>query len=142
MVKETRIMTIIRTSVACALALSLSTTAFAGGLRESAEQAAAEGAQTQQMAPMPSGKTLVYTGSAVFAAGMATALYGFMRAGNGEYTQFGEATSRNKQLGAAGIAAAFTGGTMMFLGSRGSRFLPSTVSISQDGASVGKMVSW
>ena len=58
-------------------------------------------------------------GAAVFAAGMATALYGFMRAGNGEYTQFGEATSRNKQLGAAGIAAAFTGGTMMFLGSRG-----------------------
>ena len=135
-------MTIIRTAVACALALSLSTTAFAGGLRESAEQAAAEGAQTQQMAPMPAGKTLVYTGSAVFAAGMATALYGFMRAGNGEYTQFGEATSRNKPLGAAGIAAAFTGGTMMFLGSRGSRFLPSSVSVSQDGASVRKMVSW
>ena len=135
-------MTIIRTSVACALALSLSTTAFAGGLRESAEQAAAEGAQTQQMAPMPSGKTLVYTGSAVFAAGMATALYGFMRAGNGEYTQFGEATSRNKPLGAAGIAAAFTGGTMMFLGSRGSRFLPSSVASRRTASSVGKMVSW
>jgi len=135
-------MKIIRTSITCALALSLSTTAFAGGLRESVEQAAADGAQTQQMAPMPSRKPLVYTGSAVFAAGMATALYGFMRAGNGEYTQFGEATSRNKALGAAGIAAAFTGGTMMFLGSRGSRFLPSSVSVSENGASVGKRVSW
>lgn len=135
-------MKIIRTSLACALALSLSTSAFGGSLRESAEQAAAEGAQTQQLTPMPPGKTLVYTGGAVFAAGMATALYGFMRAGNGEYTQFGEATSRNKPLGAAGIAAAFTGGAMMFLGSRGSRFLPSSVSVSQDGASVGKMVSW
>ena len=132
----------IRTAVACALALCLSTSAFAGGLRESAEQAAAEGAQTQQMAPRPSGKTLVYSGTAVFAAGMATALFGFMRADNGEYTQFGEATSRNKQLGAAGIAAAFTGGTMMFVGSRGSRFLPTSLSVSQDGASVGKMVSW
>ncbi len=135
-------MTIIRTAVAFALALSLSTAAFAGGLRESAEQAAAEGAQTQQMVPMPSGKTLVYTGGAVFATGMATALYGFMRAGNGEYTQFGEATSRNKSLGAAGIAAAFAGGTMMFLGSRGSRFMPSSVGVSQTGVSVEKMVSW
>jgi hypothetical protein len=142
MVKETFIMTIIRTSVACVLALSLSTTAFAGGLRASAEQAAADAALTQQLTPMPSGNALVYTGGAVFAAGMVTALYGFMRAGNGEYTQFGEATSRNKGLGAAGIAAAFTGGTMMFLGSRGSRFLPSSVSVSQSGASVGKRVSW
>jgi hypothetical protein len=136
-------MTIIRTSVACALALSLSTTAFAGGLRESAEQAAAEGSQTQQMSPpMRSGKTLVYSGSAVFATGMATALYGFMRTDNGEYAQFGEATSRNKPLGAAGIAAAFAGGTMMFLGSRGSRFMPSSVAMSGNGVTVGKMVSW
>jgi len=135
-------MTIIRTSVACALALSLSTTAFAGGLRESAEQAAAEGSQTQQMSPMRSGKTLVYSGSAVFATGMATALYGFMRTDNGEYAQFGEASSRNKPLGAAGIAAAFAGGTMMFLGSRGSRFMPSSVAMSENGVSVGKIVSW
>ena len=63
-------------------------------------------------------------------------------ADNGEYTQFGEATSRNKQLGAAGIAAAFAGGTMMFVGSHGSRFLPTSLSVSQNGASVGKMVSW
>ena len=135
-------MKIIRTTVACALALSVSTSAFAGGLRDSAEQAASEAAQTQKLTPMPSGKALVYTGAVVFAAGMATALYGFMRAGNGEYTQFGEATSRNKPLGAAGISAAFAGGTMMFLGSRGSRYLPSSVGVSQDGVSVGKMVSW
>lgn len=135
-------MTIIRTSVACVLALSLSTTAFAGGLRASAEQAAADAAQTQQLTPMPSGKMLVYTGGAVFTAGMATALYGFMRAGNGEFTQFGEATSRNKPLGAAGIAAAFAGGAMMFLGSRGSRYLPSSVGVAHNSVSVGKSVSW
>ena len=44
----------IRTSVACALALSLSTTAFAGGLRESAEQAEADAeAEDSRPAPMP-----------------------------------------------------------------------------------------
>ena len=73
---------------------------------------------------------------------MATALYGFIRAGNGAYAQFGEATSRNKPLGVAGIAAAFAGGTMMFLGSRGPRFAPSNVAVTENGVAVEKMVSW
>jgi hypothetical protein len=73
---------------------------------------------------------------------MATALYGFMRSGNGPYATFGEATSRNKPLGASGIAAAFAGGTMMFLGSRGSRFSPSSVAVSGTGLAVEKMVTW
>jgi len=72
---------------------------------------------------------------------MGTALYGFIRVGNGEYSTFGEATSRNKPLGAAGIAAAFAGGTMMFLGSRAQRYAPS-VTISRSGLAVEKMVTW
>jgi hypothetical protein len=134
-------MNIVRTSIVCALALSLATSAFAGDLRASVAQAAAEAAQTTQSVGSPSGKTLVYAGGAVFAAGMATALYGFMRAGNGAFSNFGEATSRNKPLGAAGIAAAFAGGTMMFLGTHASRYSPS-LAISRSGLSVEKMVTW
>jgi hypothetical protein len=92
--------------------------------------------------PAPAGKALVYSGAAVFAGGMATALFGFIRSGNGEFARFGEATSRNKPLGAAGLAAAFAGGTMMFLGSRAGRFAPSAVTVSSSGLAVEKMVTW
>jgi len=119
-----------RILVACAIALTLTTPAFA----------------QQPAAPTPginapSGKALIYSGAAVFAAGMGTALYGFIRVGNGEFSTFGEATSRNKPLGAAGIAAAFAGGTMMFLGSRVQRYAPS-VTVSRSGLAVEKMVTW
>jgi hypothetical protein len=134
-------MKLISTSVAFALALSLTTPAFAGDLLADAAQAASEAPQTMQ-SPPASRRMLVSTGGAVFAAGMVTALYGFMRAGNGEFSQFGEATSRNKPLGAAGIAAAFTGGVMMFLGSHASRYMPSTVGVSTTGLSMTKQVSW
>ena len=124
-------MKMLRTFVACALALSVAASAFA---------------QTQPaVVPQlqaPSGKTLIYGGAAVFGAGMGMALYGFIRAGNGEFAQFGEATSRNKPLGAAGIAAAFAGGTMMFLGSRVGRYAPSSITVSREGLAVEKMVSW
>lgn len=125
-------MKIVRTFVACAVALSVTTSAFA-------QQVPA--AQPPE-APAPTGKTLVYSGAAVFAGGMGLALYGFIRAGNGEFSRFGEATSRNKQLGAAGIAAAFAGGTMMFLGSRASRYAPSSVTVSRSGLAVEKQVTW
>jgi hypothetical protein len=104
-------------------------------------------AQTQPPAapasiPAPSGKAMIYSGAALFAGGMSMALYGFIRAGNGEFSTFGEATSRNKPLGAAGIAAAFAGGTLMFLGSRAGRYAPSAVTVSREGLAVEKMVSW
>jgi hypothetical protein len=123
-------MKIVRTLVACAIALAVTAPAFA----------------QQQASPAPefkppSGKPLIYSGAAVFAGGMATALYGFIRVGNGEFSTFGEATSRNKPLGAAGIAAAFAGGTMMFLGSRAQRYAPS-VTVSRSGFAVEKMVTW
>jgi hypothetical protein len=124
-------MNITRTIVACALALSIASSAFA-------QTAPAPPAEIKP----PSGKALIYSGAAVFSAGMGMALYGFIRAGNGEFSTFGEATSRNKPLGAAGIAAAFAGGTMMFLGSRLGRYAPSSVAVSREGLAVEKMVSW
>jgi hypothetical protein len=123
----------IRTFVALLVALSMAAPTFAQS---------GPAAPTAPGVPAPRGKTLVYTGAAVFVGGMTTALYGFIRAGNGEYTQFGEATSRNKPLGAAGIAAAFAGGTMMFLGSRAGRYAPSAVAVSSTGLAVEKSITW
>jgi len=134
----------LNTIVACVVALSMATPALAQDIREAVALAAAEATQTQRAPtrPAPSGKRLVYGGAAVFSAGMATALYGFIRVGNGEFSTFGEASSRNKPLGAAGLAAAFAGGTMMFLGSRAGRYAPSAVTASRSGLAVEKMVSW
>jgi hypothetical protein len=130
-------MRITRTIVAFAAALALAAPSFA-----QAAPAPAPAAPAPPTATRPSGKALVYSGAAVFAGGMATALYGFIRAGNGEFAQFGEATSRNKPLGAAGIAAAFAGGTMMFLGSRVGRYAPSAVTVSRSGIAVEKQLTW
>lgn len=135
--------------ITAALVASIASPAFAQTttpIAAAAEQAAA--AQLPQTAApssgpsAPSGKKLVYTGAAVFAGGMATALYGFIRVGNGEYATFGEASSRNKPLGAAGLATAFAGGTMMFLGSRAGRYAPSQVTINRTEVAVGRTVTW
>lgn len=128
-------MTSTRTFVALLAALSIASTSFA-------QAAPSPAPAPPATVPTPSGKALVYSGAAVFAGGMATALYGFIRAGNGEFARFGEATARNKPLGAAGIAAAFAGGTMMFLGSRAGRYAPSSVAVSSTGLAVEKHITW
>jgi hypothetical protein len=130
-----------RTVMALALSATLATPAGAGDLAEAAAKAAET--QTPQLTPTTrsSKRALMWTGAALFAGGMATALFGFIRVDNGEFSQFGEASSRNKPLGAAGIAAAFSGGTLMFMAShRGSR-VPS-VSIGAANITVSKNVSW
>jgi len=101
-------------------------------------------AQTPSPAPAlsHSGKTLIYTGAGVFAAGMGTALFGFVRSKNGEFSTFGESTSRNVKLGSAGIVTAFAGGALMFLGHRAGRYAPSAVTVNAGGLSVSKVVSW
>lgn len=127
-----------QTFLTLVLVLSLAAPAFA----QSESQTPPQPASPPEAVPESSNKALVYGGASVFAAGMVTALYSFVRAGNGEYATFGEATSRNKKLGAAGIATAFAGGTMMFLGSRARRYAPSTVALGPTEVSASKSISW
>jgi hypothetical protein len=140
-----------RRFITAALVASIASPAFAqttAPIAAAAEQALAAQLPQTTTPPSsptpgrPSGKKLVYTGAAVFAGGMTAALYGFIRAGNGEFATFGEATSRNKPLGAAGLATAFAGGTMMFLGSRAGRYAPSQVTINRTEVAVGRTVTW
>ncbi len=138
-------MNMLRPVIGLSLVVSLAAPASAGDLQE----AVANAAQTQAPPPAaslpaavaPSGHALLWTGAGVFAGGMATALVGFIRVNNGAYSQFGEATSRNKPLGAAGIAAAFAGGTLMFVANHRRAHVPS-VSVTPAGVTASTQVSW
>lgn len=120
-----------RTMLVFILALTMAAPVFA--------QTTAQGSSAPPSAKPRRG--VVYTGAALFGAGLGTALYGFIRVGNGEHATFGEATARNKPLGAAGMAAAFGGGALMFLGSR-AKYAPSAVVITRERVSIARTVSW
>jgi len=126
----------LRTVVASALVMLLAVPVFA---QSSAQAPSAPVPQTEQTGRP--GKGLVYTGAALFGVGMGTALYGFIRVGNGEFSTFGEATARNKPLGAAGMATAFAGGALMFLGTR-TKYAPSAVTVTRTEVSVARTMTW
>src|SRR5262245_57385464 len=72
--------------------------------------------EQNQNRPIPKGYLIL--GSGLFAAGLTVALVGFLDNRNGEFPEFGEATSTNVKMGAAGLATAFGGGAILFLGKR------------------------
>jgi hypothetical protein len=130
----------------------LTTPSWAGDLRESAARAVAEEvAASAQSGASESGSagsaTLKWSGRALFVGGMAVGLYGFINDKNGRYSEFGEASSSNKHLGAAGLSTAFAGGILMLLGTRhagsssSNSSLP-TVAASPKGVSISKNVTW
>ena len=128
---------------ALALVGMFASTAGAGELADAIARAADEQASTTLTPATTSSKgALMWSGAGVFAGGMATALFGFIRVNNGEFSQFGEATSRNKPLGAAGIAAAFAGGTMMFLANHRRLTHAPAVSVTAKNITVSTQVSW
>jgi hypothetical protein len=135
-------MRIIRITLVAALALCVAATAIADDLKDSADKAAASGDQTET-AGRTNGKARVETigGLAVFAAGMTTGLYAFINNQNGKFSEFGEAASTNKKLGAAGISLAFAGGMMMFLGTHASKQLP-TLTLGKGTVGVAKQITW
>ena len=113
----------LRTFVLSSLIVAMSSSAFASDLHEAiakaasaAEQTPAQQAPPRSDAPMP--KAYLWLGSGLFVGGLATALYGFLNNSNGDFPEFGEATSTNVKMGAAGLATAFAGGAVLFLGKR------------------------
>src|ERR671925_1258335 len=113
-------MRIIRIALAWLLILAVSTPAFADGLRESIAKAADEQTQTAaRRGPMP--KPYLWAGTSLFVGGMAVGLYGYLNNKNGEFPEFGEATSTNKSLGMAGVITAVAGGASPVLCGGGGR---------------------
>jgi hypothetical protein len=128
----------LRTVVTAVLVLGLSTSGFAGDLQKSIAKAT-EQADTQSQKTGGS-KSAVWVGAALFAGGMAVGLSSFIRNKNGQFAEFGEANAVNKQMGAAGLSAAFAGGVIIFLGSRAKRAPSVTVGAGQ--VKVSKQLSW
>lgn len=128
----------IRIGIVWLLIGGLSTPALAGDLRESMARAATEEAQSQG-GSIP--KAYLWTGTALFVGGMTVGLYAFLNNKNGKFPEFGEAEATNKPLGSAGLAAAFVGGTVLFLGSRRAGQSPA-VTFRPGGVTVAKTVRW
>ena len=130
----------VRTAVAALLMFALATPAFAGDLQQSIDKAAQQ-PQPQERAPSKgTSKPLVWTGAALFVGGMTFGLYSFINNKNGSFSEFGEANAVNKKAGAAGLATAFGGGVLMFLGSHRSN--SPSVTVAPGRMSVSKHVSW
>lgn len=144
-------MKLIRIVIVSLLVGGITTPSWAGDLRDSAARAVeAQVAASAQSGASRDGSssaaTLKWGGRALFVGGMAVGLYGFINDKNGRYAEFGEASSSNKHLGAAGLSTAFAGGILMLLGTRShggssNSSLPS-VAASPKGVSISKNVTW
>ena len=130
----------VRTAVAALLMLVLATPAFAGDLQQSIANAAQQPSPPPRTPSKGTSKALVWTGAALFVGGMTFGLYSFINNKNGGFAEFGEANAVNKKAGAAGLATAFGGGVLMFLGSHRSN--SPSVTIGAGGVKVSKQISW
>lgn len=113
----------------------------AASIRAQAAEMAAQSVPAGMAGGNPSGRAVMWTGAGLFAAGLGTALYGFLNNQNGEYPGFGEATATDSKLGGVGIGVAFAGGALMAIGHKMSRYSPD-IQVGVDRFGVSKQVSW
>ena len=130
----------LRTSIVALIVAGLATSAVAGDLQQSITNAAQQPSPPPRASSKGASKALVWTGAALFVGGMTFGLYSFINNKNGGFAEFGEANAVNKKAGAAGLATAFGGGVLIFLGSHRSNSPSVTVGIGR--LSVSKQVSW
>jgi hypothetical protein len=143
-------------AIATMLVISLSAPAVAGDQRASLAMAAERAAQREpapnteapvrsEQVAQPAGGRMprgyLWAGTAMFVGGMAVGLYAFHNNRNGEYPEFGENEATNQWLGAAGLFTAFAGGTVLYLGHRRARGLPS-LTFGPTQVKVTKQLSW
>ena len=127
-----------RIMVAWLIIAGLSSSAFAGDLAASIAKAAEQQTQPQRRS-IPKG--YLWTGTVLFAGGIAAAFYGYLHNEHTGYPEFGEADATNVKLGTAGIVTAFVGGTILFLGERRARRSPA-VTFGPGRMTVTKQVTW
>ena len=130
----------LRTGIVALIVAGLATSAVAGDLQQSVANAAQQPSPPTKAPSKGSSKALVWTGAALFVGGMTFGLYSFINNKNGGFAEFGEANAVNKKAGAAGLATAFGGGVLIFLGSHRSNSPSVTVGPGQ--VKVSKQVSW
>lgn len=140
-------MNILKIFIVSTLIVAMSSSVFAGDLHEAiakattaAEQTPGQQAPPRSDAPMPKG--YLWLGSGLFVGGLATALYGFLNNSNGDFPTFGEATSTNVKMGAAGLATAFAGGAILFLGKRKANGSTTSIALGPRQMTVSKRLTW
>jgi hypothetical protein len=127
-----------RIVIATLVTLALSTSAFAGDLRESAERAAQQQAATQSK---KIDGAYLWPGTALFVAGMTMVMYGWLHTNGGQFVS-GQVSQESKTgLGAAGFAVAGAGGALLFFGSERAKKAAS-VSLGPGSVQIAKTVSW
>ena len=131
----------LRMGMVALLVIGLAAPATAGDLASSIANAAAQ--QPEEKTPQKGySKPLVWAGSGLFVAGMAVGLYSFINNQNGTFSDFGEANAVNKKAGAAGLATAFAGGVLIFLGSHRAAQKAPSISVGAGQVKVSKQISW
>jgi len=133
-------MRVLRTGIVALVVIGLATSAFAGDLHESIARAAQQPQPPTAASKGTSKKPLMWAGAALFVTGMTIGLTAFINNENGEFAEFGEANAVNKELGTVGLATAFGGGVLMFLGSRQSN--SPSVTVGAGKLKVSKRISW
>jgi len=131
-------MKLFRIAVAWLLVFGLSTAGFAGDLRESIAKAASQ--QTEQSStriPAP----CLWTGGALFVAGMTMALYGFLHTNGGEFVSGQVSKESRTTLGGLGLAAAGAGGAILFYGAHRAKAAPS-IAVGPGTIAVAKQIGW
>jgi hypothetical protein len=134
-------MKLLRAWLVVLLVVGLGAPAAAGDLQSSIANAAQQATQGTAAGQKPIPKAYLWPGAALFVGGLAVAVNGFLNNRNGEFPEFGEATSTNVGMGAAGLTVAFAGGTILFLGARRANRAPS-VTFGPGRITVSKQVSW
>ncbi|MGH9140033.1 MAG: hypothetical protein ACRD2I_02695 [Vicinamibacterales bacterium] len=127
----------LRTALAWLLVLGLSSSAFAGDLKDSIAKAAQEQAQ-QPKTSIP--KPYLWSGAALFVTGMSMAVYGFLHTSGGEFVSGQVSTESKTKLGATGLAVAGAGGAILFFGSRVNR--APAITMGPGRMTVSKHISW
>lgn len=131
-------MRLARLVIASLTILGLSTASFAGDLQDSIARAAQQQGQTTSS---KIDKGYLVPGAALFVAGMAMAVYGFLHTSGGEFVS-GEVSKESKTgLGGAGLAIAGAGGAILFLGAHHAKSAPS-VKFGPKALTVSKRVAW
>lgn len=134
-------MRVLRIGIVSWLILGLGTSAFAGDLQTSIAKAVEQQSAQSQGGSSKMGKGYLWGGSMLFAAGIGTALYGFLHNTHGAHPTFGEAQATNVKLGSAGIVIAFGGGMLLLVGERRSKGSPS-LTFGPGRMTLSKQLSW
>jgi hypothetical protein len=132
-------MRLARPLIASLLIVGLSTSAFAGDLKDSIDRAAQP--ETAPSGSMKMDKAYLVTGASLFVVGMSMAIYGFLHTSGGEFVSGQVSTESKTALGGAGLAVAGAGGAILYWGAHKAKRAPS-LTFGPKTFKVSKQLTW